>query len=357
MTFIEDNEWETEMYADKNFYFDSDAEFDAFMRNNDYKDSFNYLTLNVARVSSLSKFEELVIYILSLVVQPVLIVLTETWIVKGTEGLYRLPGYSGYHCCRETSSAGVAVFIKTGFKLDVIEDDAGPLSYIQFKFYPENSPSEFVIGTACYLPKRSDYYLVEDQLCNILDKWKNSRHILLGDFNINVKEDSAVSRSYINMLESLGYRVTNTLVTRPASGTVIDHSILNFHEAVNATVKSGLSDHNSLFGFLCDLFKQKVPVKRYERRNIKSTNFDQAAQELSYNLTSNDLDVMGPNEALLHIVNQIKNAIDNNTVERTIRIRTGNDWVTPEIVRLSRKKHGLLRKKEIEGLTEYSTKK
>lgn len=75
--------------------------------------------------------------------------------------------------------------------------------------------------------------------------------LVVGDFNINVHNDNTTSRAeaknYMNHMRALGLELCNDIVTRDASGTIIDHVFSsltwNFHHTID-TINGTFSDHN-----------------------------------------------------------------------------------------------------------------
>lgn len=116
--------------AEVNFYLDGNDRFNILMKVSNFAREFCVLNLNVRRVADLDKFEDFVHYVESLEVEPDLIVLTETWVLRGTGGLYALRGYKGHHCGRELPSAGVALYVKGKYDFEVIDQSNGALSFI-----------------------------------------------------------------------------------------------------------------------------------------------------------------------------------------------------------------------------------
>jgi len=74
--------------------------------------------------------------------------------------------------------------------------------------------------------------------------------LILGDFNVNVKTNSIPSDQLLSHMSAKGYELLNDRVTRPASGTLLDHVYTNFSSCVTKvyTICDGISKHNTLIG-------------------------------------------------------------------------------------------------------------
>lgn len=96
--------------------------------------------------------------------------------------------------------------------------------------------------------------------------------LLLGDININTRNlpkdhPNSMPCKYSNLLSSFGFEVTNDRITRPVSGTIIDHVVSNFsydYSITNSTIENNLSDHNIIISSIgvqvasSDLFITKI---------------------------------------------------------------------------------------------------
>lgn len=81
---------------------------------------------------------------------------------------------------------------------------------------------------------------------NTLDDISAVRTIAVGDFNIDLNQDST---AYRNFMTSFGLKVCNNVTTRAASGSILDHllsSMTNDRLHHIDTVKVDFSDHNVL---------------------------------------------------------------------------------------------------------------
>lgn len=191
---------------------------------------------------SLNKFNAVKEYIQSLQLQPTVIALTETWILDGCSGLYGMDGYESYFSCRSNLSGGIAVYVKSEYTSELIESQNGDVSFVKIRI---SLQPEWIV-TAIYMPDRRNYLNLFEALDNIVDGGLN-QHTIIGDFNINVLHNDPVSEEYIERLSCKGFELINTDITRPASGTLIDHAWVNHDcDKVFTLNAEDISDHNSL---------------------------------------------------------------------------------------------------------------
>lgn len=329
-----------------NFEFSNIPEFEYFLRNSDLKSKFCFLHLNVQRIADLSKFFNLKTYLSILPTKPKVFSAEETWIRDGTGGIYQIAGYKSYHCSRESNGAGIAIYYDENFSIEIIDEDNGPVSYVSFKLFREDDPKNFIIFTCVYMPKQSDAPMLETILPNLITRWRQRKHIIMGDFNINVSAQTALALRYINLIESFGFQIANNCITRPLSATIIDHTIVNFNEVVSVTLENDLSDHNGVFGFIDDPFNP--PTRGKSEVSYRIIQFESAREYFSESLQNSDWSSMNGEEMLNFIQTSLREAIETNTTTKTYKRKNSDsdkDWINSEVVKLSSKKHRLLRKR------------
>ena len=327
-----------------NFYFQSNDSFNSFMKIVNFRDSMCVMQLNAQRVADIEKFLEPVVYIESLAIKPDLIVLEETWIVDGTGGMYQIEGYEGVHCCRQSSSAGIAIYYLQKYAVEVQQTSSAEVSYIDLKVFDSNRPSDFLVLTALYMPRRGDIGKLEFVLSELLSRWSFTDHLVVGDLNVNAQGACSATRRLFSVLDSYGYHVANTTTTRPVSGSQIDYVITNFYGSVNVTVESGVSDHNSIFTFM----KRKLSAGDSGKRTMtmRSIYYNGVMRMFAQTLMVYDWESMDSDELLEFLISTLLQAIECSTRLRVCKVKRSytRECIDPELLRLSKRKHRLLRK-------------
>lgn len=118
------------MTHEHNYLFNDVADLNLYMESLCDTQLLCVLQLNVQRISNINKFHNLLTYIASMTVKPDVLIFTETWITRGTEGLYRIPGYESLHCCRDVQSAGIALYYNTDLQCELIAQSNEEVSYM-----------------------------------------------------------------------------------------------------------------------------------------------------------------------------------------------------------------------------------
>ena len=181
---------------------------------NDFDGKFFPFCLNAQRVCRIQKFQEFTNYIGKFFVKPPVLGVVETWFTSDETGedskarkpirLYEIEGYESCFSSRETRSAGIALYFKKGLSFELIDKGNGPVSFIHARLKLVGSEcDEDVYFTLIYMP-RLDHY---SELFNFLERILNEiprgkRHIIMGDFNIDVLKDDSISLAYYYLLLS-----------------------------------------------------------------------------------------------------------------------------------------------------------
>lgn len=301
------------------------------------------LHLNVQRISNLNKFQNILTFVGSMVRKPDVIILTETWITKDTECLYNIRGYESFHSCRVTQSAGIAFYFKEDFECELIDQSNGDVSFLHLKMNRFGDPENNLLITAVYLPDVSNFPLLDD-LFNQLLSSAEGKHLIMGDFNVNILNKNLTSRRYMNTIESYGYSIKNNLVTRPSSETCIDHIITNFDDTVCVTLANDLSDHNSTIAFFDDL-SCVCSKNGYKVISRYKTDYNRISEDMKLVVLDNTSAAIN----FSHFHESLTDSVKKHTTVTYLKIKKNNphatDWINETLIKLSKRKHRLLRKR------------
>lgn len=316
--------------------------------------------MNAQRICRRDKFDNFGDYLSSLKVIPTIVTVAETWFLARETGessssrnpirLFDLPGYQSVFCSRGKRSAGVAVYVKDGLNFRLKGSSNGKVSYVHLEICPQACPHFFV--SLFYMPKYSDYNLLFETMESLLSVPDTRRHVIVGDFNIDLLTNSSVTSRYRNLLDSFGFQIANSCVTRQASSTLIDHVSVNFplgESDVCVTFGNGISDHSSIVVFLGSLLQHELPVHLDSVQPCRRvTDYRQLCENLSGVFADcrflDDLDAV---ESLDCVIGAIKGAMSLCTRVLSTRARhakRGSCFVDDEVVTLCNAKREVLRR-------------
>lgn len=246
------------------FHHDIDDFNNCYAEINDNK--LRILQWNVRGLNDMHKFDS-VLQILEMCKFSIdVIVFGETWISSSNSSLYKVPGYVSCFSCRNQSNGGLAVFVKNSLSQKVIKNDC------QDGFH--HIHVEVEVRGICYdihglyRPPSYDFVDFNVKLENVIESSNCNRCCLIvGDVNVPVNNASnnAVVR-YKTLLESYGFVCSNTFVTRPASGNILDHVICKLDDIGrmrNDTIENDISDHSIIITSLnLPSKKQNILLKK-----------------------------------------------------------------------------------------------
>lgn len=197
------------------------------------------------------------------------------------------------------------------------------------------------------MPRFSDFQLLFEVLERLFDTSPYDRHMIMGDINIDVSSSTTVTKNYLNLFKSYGYQLCNDQVTRPQSGTFIDHVFSNFTVDSCYTMDNQISDHCGIF---THFHLRSIPeVSRSEYCEVKVTNY----QEMNHKLISILYNLLRPtnldaSEKVEFMMDSIVSTMNDcsRTVLRRVYAKEGKHcpWFDKSISRLCGFKRRLLRK-------------
>lgn len=180
---------------------------------------------------------------------PSVIIITETWLAPHNENLYSIDGYKAEYNSREDTrrGGGLAVYVRQGVLYRVkniikIRDIEILSIYLQ---------KDNITVTAVYKPLQVATADLKHVLQNALLNRKKP-HIVVGDFNVNIMDNSNASIDYKYTITEHGYTLMNRIGekyytrTNPSgNNTILDHVITNVKHKIKKTkiVPTNISDH------------------------------------------------------------------------------------------------------------------
>lgn len=271
-----------------------------------------------------------------------LLMLTETWLEERETFLFRINNYKAVHVCRATNrGGGAAIYIKEDIQFGEIE----------------KSQTDDIINWVCVWVgdehlKVSVIY--KPPLCNnieflsrmeaILVKYPK-KHLLVGDFNINLLNDNEVTKNYIDMLVLNNFKVHNVIDRNNAtrvtnhSNSIIDHAITDINCNLNCTVgveDNPLSDHRRLLIFIENNIRTHRPKIKYETKSIDHKKFKKV-----FNQKVMEVNI----ESFRALTDLIRECKGKSEYKKLIKSRENNTWINLEVLEMMRERDKIYKKK------------
>lgn len=236
--------------------------------NNDYV-NFKIFHNNIRSLAK--NLEELKIHLQSMEIDIDCIILTETHKLPVPD-IYSIKGYNMiYNEGNYNNNDGVVIFIKTEFDYQSKIESIGPFKIPRIIINFDRNTRINLIGI--YRSPNSDLELFLADLDEYL------RHsyletfdycVLAGDLNIDLNSLSENNMQYVNILSEYGFRSSINTVTRPESGTCLDHIFIKSKYSLNVmplVVESNITDHSSIILQIIDI---KKVIDKFVKIMLKS---------------------------------------------------------------------------------------
>lgn len=174
------------------------------------------------------------------------------------------------------------------------------------------------------------------------------RSIFLGDFNINISNNTDRSAEYRQLIRSYGFEVINNYPTRQTEfgETLIDHFISNILDETDIhTMGNSISDHNMIFIRLSR--PTNATVSRTDMKTITKRDYIGMRNDLRNNIILTDSENYDLDYNAFHEI--LINTIDRNTSTKSVPIRTHEPlepWVTKHLLNAICDRNKLLTKQK-----------
>jgi hypothetical protein len=277
---------------------------------------FNFILWNARSLGELNKFTRFKNDLAQLKFEFSFIVICETWYVDTASfDPYSLNGYVHKRVTRDGKrGGGISVYIRDDIATRECVLMSGEIEYVKFEFLYNNEWTKFI---AIYRPPNHNNYvefieILEEQLDTYMPL------IVVGDTNVNSKSNSPDAKKYLSLLSSYNAIIINDQVTRPASGSVIDHVILKGRFLINEvrTLPNDASDHCMIVTSLFD-----NQQRERERHIIEKSFIDYSKAKKCCKVSESQIvNLSHPNDIVLYIVNALRCAVKEATTTKIFKL-------------------------------------
>jgi len=238
--------------------FSSFGEFSAHSERVGHRGSISVLYTNARSIKDIMKFEDFK-YKIQLI-KPHIIVVVETWLNEGDEIYFSLEGFNLCTLSREQRrGGGVAVYVTMDYQYRVVGSftNVHEILHVEIRTSKEGRLNNIINLLAVYNPKENNIKHCCDELEQIISNC-SSNVILIGDFNLNILQQSNSVKMYYDLLDSYGYKILNTVVPTRL-GNLIDHVSTNFNysDSVISVIQDDFSDHNWMHVLLSNVYNTR----------------------------------------------------------------------------------------------------
>lgn len=296
------------------------------------------VSFNSSSIASIDKFNNFRNILSNLSEVPHIVIVQETWFDNVNLGIYEIPGYAAIHNCREDGYGGVSMYIHANIQItDVLIRTIGHCQFVSICLLGYSTTDNVrIIGY--YRPpsaKARDFqnYLEEFYLLGAV-----SNTFLFGDSNINTLISSSDAVSFENLLHSYNFNICNSDVTRPRSGTCIDHVITNsILEITISMIDVHCSDHLMIN---C-LIKKNVPECKFLTVTKVFKNYEMIKEQICNEMANSErYDLNDINESYNLFLSDLKSIVDRNTTTNIVKYSIC-PWINQKVLNLIKVKRSL----------------
>ena len=267
--------------------------------------------------------------------------------------LYNINGFNSFIKMRDskTGGGGVMIFVNNSVTSEELSCKTNAIEKLKLNLLKDGKSFRLV---AYYRAPRHDNE--QEFLCDLESELAASemKTIVVGDINLNSNSTSRALTPrtkaeilYQEIIESYGYKITNTHQTRCESGRTIDHVVSNFSEGIeNVTIEfdPSFSDHNMVVTIIRATTKArkiKNTIVR-ERINYKllKANFPDIYSTVQHSDDSNFISE--------RLTAALKESVMKSTTRKSFTLKHTeniNQWTSTEAIELIVYKDKLLEKK------------
>ena len=240
-------------------------------KTNDYeifkRRGMHFLHLNINSI--LPKIDEL--RLIAKNVNPSVLGLTETKLHSSVfDEEIKIDGYSLERSDRNRKGGGVACFIKDDLSYNIREKFSDEIESIVLDIMlPKTKP--ILIGVVYRPPDKMDFLEHFSEAIVNSENFDNQEVYILGDFNINVRNNCHLAKSYKEICSLHGLKQIIDSFTRicEKTSTLIDHILTNSTENIlqSGVLEIALSDHYAIY---CTRKVQRQKFHKHNYVNIRS---------------------------------------------------------------------------------------
>lgn len=301
---------------------------------------FTFMQLNIRGINEYSKFQTFKMLMDKLNIKIDIIVLGETKLKQTFPiNLYNISGYQRYVCCRKSTKdirgkdvggGGLIVFIKNSLIVTNTTNYTANFERITLKVMLNEHTFKVI---TYYRPPENQKMINYDDFIKDLENEltdHDGKVIVCGDINLDILNNTKQVRSYKNLLDGYNLEIINNVVTRDASGTILDHAIINFKNEINVTnytisMDKSMTDHNMIITTFSNM---KTPKNKKMTKKIVHIDFNKLKDNfLIANATEKILMMTDTNEIASSIIDVTKNAIQKSSIVINVKIKSNSKFI------------------------------
>ena len=279
--------------------------------------------------------------------------LAETNVSAEESPVYQLEGYNSFYQSKhvnKTKGTGVAIYVKENLNAVVNNELSWVTKNLETLFITVQHDEPLHIGVL-YRPPSGDSTEALIELSKIVETCPKKNVYILGDFNINVHDQSSkLVDDFENIIFGLGMAPLISISTHHKPGckeTCIDNILTNSTDNVthSGTISTCISHHLAIF----TIFKSPIVTNTYQSGpkhlqyyDYNNKNVNKFVNELEVKLNSEPPKDFS--EFFSHFNDQLDKACKLDKPKSSKRTAKNNPWITPGLITSIDRKYELYNK-------------
>ena len=277
-------------------------------------------------------FLHLCTFINSLIITPDIIVCSEAWLMN-CNGFIDMQGYSYHSNNSQLNKAdGVVVYIKEGLNETTHIENYGSLSTLSTIIKKDNKCLKISSVYRCQVINAQNF--VNNIKDLIISNKKFNKHIVVGDTNINILDESNIGNEYLSNFAESGYLPYIKSITRPSkkdinNGPCIDHIFAKLDIYARAfKLEHFFTDHYPI------LLTVDIKCKELKDDFISSLNYNKLLKLCRLTNWNSIYDIDDVNKATNFLIKNITNIVNISTRLKRIRKiqKPRKNWINTDLM-------------------------
>lgn len=268
-----------------------------------------------------------------------IIVITETWMIPGTEDMYNLEGFTAYHESRNDGYGGLAVYVRDNLSHTCVT--RRNFQNIQMIVIKLSTCRIIAVYRQPVSSNTNSFFQVIDDMLETTEDC-----LLVGDMNIDTLSPNSCLNTYMSVLESNSTCILNhnqaDYYTYSTSSSILDHFCVNFFDKrfELSRYDTAISDHVMLLLAICEMTPETNDTEKVTISWDRVTKLfrEFIEEDVHRNLSS-------IHDFLIRTISLNKKSATSNCAARK------SEWCTPRILAEMKLRDFLHARRKAPGLT------
>lgn len=266
-----------------------------------------------------------------------ILVLTETWLYNSETKFFEIDNFSAVHDCRDTRGGGTSIYIKNN--LNYMTKDISFVNLNDCNVLAVTLTTLRCTLWSIYRPPSSSIPVFLKEMDKLMEREKN-QCLIIGDMNLNLLQEANIISEYKNIITMNAFEIKNKISVHNATRATMRNSSILDHVLANKNLQCQIKLHDHMISdhkIMAINVNSKVKIKNKIEKKIKIKLDEKKWIEL----VKNNLQGQPDEISFAKMAEIIETSKMQCSKQYTIKIRTGNEWITPDFLKMIKKRDDL----------------